>query len=103
MNIKIALIIVSMFSLYQLKQMNDLDNEVLLEQQKADSLENVILINDSIIVSIKSEFVEVLKQVEKDSINVESFKRTKPKKIEGLNLEELNNQFDNYFKSKRSK
>lgn len=68
-----------MFSLYQLKQMNDLDNEVLLEQQKADSLENVILINDSIIVSIKSEFVEVLKQVEKDSINVESSKEPSQK------------------------
>ena len=103
MGIKIALVIISLFSLYQMKKVNDLDNELLIDQKKADSLETVILVSDSIIMSIKSEFLIALKQVHKDSINVENFKKNKPKQLKGLNREELNAKFRDYFNRIRTK
>jgi hypothetical protein len=103
MSIKIIAILISLFSIHQFNQINSLSNELLKDQEKADSLENIISINDSIIMSIKSEYLIALKQVHKDSINVENFKQNKPTKLKGLNRNEINNKFSDYFKSKRSK
>lgn len=73
------------------------------EKAKADSLENVIHANDSIIMNLKSEYLIALKQVHKDSVNVENFKRNRPEKLKGLNREEINKKFNDYFSSRRSK
>jgi len=103
MSVKIVLAIVSLFSLYQLNKLDNLSDELLLDQQVADSLENVIILNDSIIISLKSEYLIAVEQVHRDSINVDNFKKNKPKQLKGLNREELNSKFNSYFKRNRSK
>lgn len=103
MTYKIIAVIISLFSIHQYTQINTLSDELLQDQAKADSLENIISINDSIIMSIKSEYLISLKQVHKDSINVENFRKNKPKKLKGLNREELNDKFSRYFNANRSK
>lgn len=70
---------------------------------KADSLENVVSINDSLIMSLKSNVLIALKQVEKDSVIVENFKKNKPKILKGLSREEINTKFNSYFKSRSTK
>jgi len=102
-NTKIALIIMSLFSLYQIKDNYELSNELKSDKLIADSLENEILINDSIIINLKSEYLVALNQVNKDSVNVENFKKNKPVKMKGLTKNEINTKFDIYFNSKRSK
>jgi hypothetical protein len=102
-NTKTALIVLSFISIYQIKDNYDLSKKINNGKSKADSLENVIILNDSIIFRLKSEYLMSLNQIHKDSVNVENYRKNKPKKLKGLNREELNNKFNDYFDNKRSK
>jgi hypothetical protein len=100
---KIIAVLLITFNLYQYTENKKYNSELKKNLAIADSLENVISINDSIIINLKSEYLIALNQVHKDSVNVENFRKNRPKKLKGLNIEEINSKFNDYFKSIRSK
>lgn len=99
----IFMIIFFLWGLDNWHNRTDTENQFKLEKAKADSLENVVHVNDSIIMNLKSEYLIAMKQVHKDSVNVENFKKNRPKKFKGLNREEINKKFSDYFNARRSK